>query len=681
MRKGWKDIFFGPAKDPLNPRIFHTLTLAAFFAWVGLGADLLSSSCYGPEEAFRALGPHKILVLPLAAFVILTVSVLSASYAQLIEAFPSGGGGYLVSSKVLGKYPGLFCGWGLVLDYILTIAVSVSSGIDALFSFLPPVCSDYKIYATTAVLVILILVNLRGVKESILLLFPIFVAFIVTHALAIIVALVVHSTEVPGIFASAPEEIRSSAAVAGGMLPLLAIFFGAYSLGAGTFTGIEAVSNSMQILREPRVATGKKTMLYMAVSLSFVASGILIGYLLVDVKHEAGKTLNAILLGDLFGSFRPWGIPAGDFVAMLALLSEGALLFVAAQAGFIGGPRTLATMALDRWVPARFSHFSNRLVIQDGVLFMGGAAIALVVFTGANIRLLIVLYSTIVFLTFTLSQLGMCIHWIKTRPAGVRWRRKLGFNTLGLTVTLCVLAMMITFNLRLGGWVSLVLASVGAVTSLLIRRHYERVRRSIQELDLLIQVPPVPIAGPEPQRAPHGPTAVLLVSGFNGLGMHSFFTVFRVFPRYFNNFVFISVGVVDYEEFKGVEEMGNLRRRTDEALERYVAWARAMNLYAESRHAIGTDLVKEIEDLAKTVVEEFPGAIFFGGQLVFENENAFTRSLHSQAAFEIQRRLQFSGLPMVLLPVRIRGFPKPSGSGPAASPPPPQLTSSTAPPH
>ncbi len=179
---------------------------------------------------------------------------------------------------------------------------------------------------------------------------------------------------------------------------------------------------------------------------------------------------------------------------------------------------------------------------------------------------------------------------------------------------------------------------------------------------MLLDVPPMPAPAPATERTPNGPTAVLLVGGFNGIGMHSFMTVLRMFPYYFKNFVFVSVGVIDYEEFKGVEEIGRLRARTADALEQYVSWARSMGLHAESRNAIGTDLVDEIEELAWSIVKDFPGCIFFGGQLVFENENALTRSLHSQAAFEIQRRLQFSGLPMVLLPVRIRE--------PAPHPPP-----------
>src|SRR5581483_10051826 len=127
----------GPPRNVRDPRIFHTLSLIAFLAWVGLGSDGLSSSCYGPEEAFLALGSHTFLALILAVLMMLTVFVISASYSQIIEQFPTGGGGYLVATKLLGRYPGLVCGGALLVDYVLTISISIASGADAIFSFLP----------------------------------------------------------------------------------------------------------------------------------------------------------------------------------------------------------------------------------------------------------------------------------------------------------------------------------------------------------------------------------------------------------------------------------------------------------------------------------------------------------------------------------------------------------------
>src|SRR5262245_11047481 len=157
------------------------MALVAFFAWVGLGSDGLSSSCYGPEEIFRQLGVHSHLALYLVAAVVVTVFLISASYGHIIEQFPFGGGGYLVATKLLGAGPGVVSGCALVVDYILTIAISVAAGCDAIFSFVPAAGQAFKLPAEFAVVGWLVLLNMRGIKESVYVLTPIFLAFIVSH--------------------------------------------------------------------------------------------------------------------------------------------------------------------------------------------------------------------------------------------------------------------------------------------------------------------------------------------------------------------------------------------------------------------------------------------------------------------------------------------------------------------
>lgn len=146
-------------------------------------------------------------------------------------------------------------------------------------------------------------------------------------------------------------------------------------MGAGTFTGIEAVSNGLPILREPKVRTGKRTMRYMAISLSITAFGLMVAYLLYNVGHVEGKTLNAVLFEKMTSG---WGT-TGSVLVLVTLLSEGLLLVVAAQAGFLDGPRVLSNMAIDHWLPSRFAHLSDRLVTQNGILVMGLASLAVLV--------------------------------------------------------------------------------------------------------------------------------------------------------------------------------------------------------------------------------------------------------------------------------------------------------------
>src|SRR4029453_2225175 len=226
----------------------------------------------------------------------------------------------------------------------------------------------------------------------------------------------------------------------------------AYSLGGGTYTGIEAVSNGLQALREPRVETGKKTLLYMSTSLAFTASGLLLCYLLNQVAHQPGKTLNASLFEKIYPSF--FSPDSAYVLVIVTLLTEAAILLVAAQTGFIDGPRVLSNMAIDSWVPHRFSHLSDHLVTQYGVWFMGLASLGFLLYTGGDVRLLVVMYSINVFLTFSLSQLGMCRHWWEVRQQEELWWRKLLLNGFGFTLTLTILAVTTIVKFAEGGWVT-----------------------------------------------------------------------------------------------------------------------------------------------------------------------------------------------------------------------------------
>ena len=305
-----KTILVGKARDPMDPRVFHSVTLAAFLAWVGLGADGLSSSAYGPEEAFKALGSHAYLSVFLALMIAATVLIISACYSKVIELFPGGGGGYLVATKLLGPRFGVVSGCALIFDYVLTISTSVASGVDQIFSILPESWSHNRFILKFVVLGVLILLNLRGVKESVQILVPIFLVFVGTHFLMIVVA----HRDAPHAAARGlhGRRVREAGATAAeiGFIPMIFIMLRAYSLGAGAYTGIEAVSNGVQILREPKVPNAKRTMLYMAVSLAFTASGIILGYLLTGARPHHAKVMNAILAENVFGTWTIGGLRA-----------------------------------------------------------------------------------------------------------------------------------------------------------------------------------------------------------------------------------------------------------------------------------------------------------------------------------------------------------------------------------
>src|SRR4051794_32326159 len=199
---------FGPPKDLGDRRLFHRLAPVPLLAWVGLGADGLSSSAYGPEEAFKALGAHRFLAIGLALLMATTVLLISAAYRRIIEEFPSGGGGYLVASKLLGDSAGVVSGSALLVDYVLTITTSLAAAGDALFSFLPAGWAGARLPVEVALTLTLTTLNIRGVRESVLALLPVFLLFLVTHAVVIGSGLLLHAAELPTTIAHVREGYR-----------------------------------------------------------------------------------------------------------------------------------------------------------------------------------------------------------------------------------------------------------------------------------------------------------------------------------------------------------------------------------------------------------------------------------------------------------------------------------------
>ena len=203
-----RQLIFGKKLDPLNPQTRGHVALIAFLAWVGLGADGLSSACYGPAEAFLALGQHTHMGLYLAVATALTVFVIALAYNQVIELFPSGGGGYKAATKLIGPYAGLVSGSALIVDYVLTIAISAASGSDALFSLFPTGADDYKLVVALGSVALLMILNLRGMKESIYFLMPIFLGFFLSHAALIVYGLAAHSHSLGTLVQDTVSETR-----------------------------------------------------------------------------------------------------------------------------------------------------------------------------------------------------------------------------------------------------------------------------------------------------------------------------------------------------------------------------------------------------------------------------------------------------------------------------------------
>jgi amino acid transporter len=648
-----KRFIFGNPLDPFKQETRKHIALITFFAWIGLGADGISSSAYGPEEAFVALGTHTHLAIFLAIATAVTVFLIAFAYLQVIELFPNGGGGYKVASTLLGPKAGLVSGSALIIDYVLTIAISVASAIDSFFSVVNENLHPYKILFEIFLVLVLTYMNLRGVKESIKFLMPIFLGFIVTHLGIISYGIIMHADGLGSLIPNAVSDAQETASSLG-WFAVLAIFFKAFSMGGGTYTGLEAVSNSVQTLAEPKVRTGKHTMLWVATSLAIMAAGIIMLYLLWDVKRVTGETMNATAIGKITADWSAFGFNMSSTIVTGMMLLTAGLLFVAANTGFIAGPAVLASMAVDRWVPHLFSSLSSRLVTKNGVILMGIAAILALIITGGKVDMLVVLYSINVFLTFSLSLLGLCRYrWKRRRhPAHLL---KLIVPFIALIVCISILCTTLIEKFFYGGWKTVIITGFLIFVGLKIKKHYEKVQAEIEKTESELDDTFACETGrcEDIKLLYDEPTAVFFVSETSASGMHTFSWVRQVFPSMFKNYIFVSVGEIDTEEFADTEKWNKLRRDTKEMLKKYVNFCNKKGLPATYYHAFGTDVVQKLTDLADKILEDFPNTVFFASKVISDNENFLTQMLHNQTAYILQRRLHNKGKTMIISPMKL----------------------------
>jgi len=647
-------MLFGKKRDINDPSLFHSISLIPFLAWVGLGVDGLSSCAYGPDESFRALfglpsGNHPELAIMLAIATTITVAVISWSYSGLIEHFPYSGGGYGVATKLLGPYFGLISGCALLVDYVLTVTTSIASSVDQIFNVIPYEFHSYKLGLELFMVGCLVVLNLRGMKESINVIVPIFLLFVATHLALMMGVVLTHTGTIGSHLAEIHSQVHNDAKNIG-LWVLLVIFMQAYSRGAGTYTGIEAVSNGVSAMREPQVTNAKWTMLYMAVSLAVTAGGLMICYVLADLQPIEGHTMNGLLVEKVnFGNWFTW----------LTLGSEAGLLLFAAQTGYIGGPRVMANMALDGWVPRRFSSLSDRLTSHYGVLMVGAAAIGSLLYTRGSVDMLVTMYAINVFVTFSLSQLGMTrFSWIRRNRKG-QGMTPLFVHSLSFVLCFSILVAVVILKFEQGAWVTIFVTGVLIIMCLIVQRHYRRVREKLTELnaqlgDMHLLTGPVPAE--VPQMDPKKQTAVFLVNSYGGLGIHTILIALKTFPKQFPQVYFASVGVLDSGNFKGTEEVVRLKADRQKTIDNYVHLAHTLGLAAAGEYTVGTDPVAESTGLCMHIRQKYPRSVFFAGKLLFEAEKWYYPLLHNETAFAISRRLQLQGIPTVVMPIRILKF-------------------------
>jgi K+ transporter len=386
----------------------------------------------------------------------------------------------------------------------------------------------------------------------------------------------------------------------------------------------------------------------MAVSLSFIASGIILLYLLWQPHHTPAQTLNASVFHAILGNSS-----FGKATLLLTLTLEAGLLFVAANTGFLAGPSVLANMAIDGWMPNRFRHLSTRLVIQNGLILFGILALGILLWCRGEVSLLVILYSINVFITFSLTLFGLCVYWAKQRKkASPRWLLRLAFSFLAFAITSSILCITLVSKFESGGWLTIVITCTVILICVLIKRHYRLFNKKLLQIDIqlkqLITQPPQNI-NIDPQQ----PTAVILVGKSPGVAMHTLLNVIRMFPRHFKNFVFLSAGIVDVQSFAGQSELEKMRTEVNDNLQYFVDYCHQYGIAAEAYAAFGTDTVEELTNLALKVSSKYSNCVFFSSKLIFEHDNFITRMLHNETALTLQRNLHLEGKELVILPMKI----------------------------
>lgn len=650
-----KETIIGPPRDPLAADTHKHLLLVALLAWVGLGADGLSSANYGPQEAYLALGHHTYLGLYLAAATAVTVFLISMAYNQVVELFPTGGGGYKVASKLIGPYAGVISGSALLIDYVLTVAISMAAASDAMFSLVPTTYLPFKLHITLAFVILLLIMNLRGVKESIQVLLPLFLGFVITHFGFIILGIVLHAERLPELI---PQTIADTHATIDevGWIGMLALLMRAFALGGGTYTGIEAISNSTSILAEPRIRTAKATMMYLAISLAAIAGGLIVLYLIWDVKSIEGMTLNAVAFQKVLEEIFPAHPAMNHLILTIAMFFAAALLFVAANTGYLGGPAVLANMARDDWMPHQFTQLSSRLVTGNGMILMCVLAVILLIVTHGRVDELVILYSINVFLTFSLSLWGLVGHWVRSWRKGSRryiWSRLL-LAFISATVTTSILVVTVVEKFADGAWLTVCVTGGVIILAITTHRHYRRVKAQLDAKNQQLVLPSdVSAVSRPPELQRDQPTAVFLVSQHVGLGMELVMAVLRLFPNRFKNFVFLRVGEVDAENLGGPEKMQAMKKDIQGDLGIYTNFMHHHGCAVDCRYAFGSDKLAELIKMADAVRKDYSDVIFFSAKLIFEDENFLTRLLHNNTAYAMQRQLHLKGTSLMVLPIRV----------------------------
>ena len=457
-----------PTAQARHERLSKALALPVF------SSDALSSVAYATEEillVLMAAGTAAMAFsLPIAGAITLLLAVVATSYQQTIHAYPTGGGSYTVTRENLGDRVSLVAAAALLIDYVLTVAVSIAAGVAAVTSAFPGL-RPYRVSLAAACIVLMAIANLRGVRESGRLFAAPTYLFIATFGLLLAIGLVrLARGEVATLGAEAPPAVAALGWV---------LILRAFASGCTALTGVEAISNGVPAFREPESHNAAVTMRWMAAILGTLFVGVTVLAWRLGVVPAADETVVSQLARGLVG--------VGPFYYLLQA-STALILVLAANTAFADFPRLASLLARDGYVPRQLATRGDRLVFSNGILILAGLSIGLVVLFHGETHALIPLYAVGVFLAFTLSQLGMARHWLAARPAG--WRRRTLINGAGSLVTGVVTLVIAATKFAHGAWIVVVVIPLVVMGFRLINGHYRVIAHALS-LDQIGETPPL----------------------------------------------------------------------------------------------------------------------------------------------------------------------------------------------
>ena len=460
-----------PSAMVAEKRLNKVRALAAF------SPDALSSVAYANQEIFLGLAIAGAAGLsfqfPIALAITLLLGIVALSYAQTIRGYPSGGGSYIVARENLGTYPGLVAGGALLLDYILTAAVSLTAGVAAIASAFPELW-PYRVWLALGLLALIMLLNLRGLRESgTVIAVPVYL-FLFSFFGMLLLGLV------RAVLQGAPTPLAVTAPPAIEPLSILLIMH-AFSAGCTALTGIEAISNGITAFKPPEWVNARKTLMIMGFLMAFLFAGSIGLTQFFGVVAGPDETILSALARRLLGTG-----PAYYLVQFSTL----AVLAVAANTSYAGFPRVAAILAQDKFMPRQLFNVGDRLVFHNGILLLSALTAFLIIVFNGDSHSLVPLFAVGAFTAFSLSQTGMVIHWYREKGPG--WKIKAAINGLGAGVTYFTLIVIGVSKFMQGAWISVLVIPGLVFLFLKIRQHYQYVSAQLTMHGLPPSLRPLP---------------------------------------------------------------------------------------------------------------------------------------------------------------------------------------------